>query len=275
MYVNFHWGEWQFFTLKELHIYVKLSDLHPRRTMSINRESLNPVLFFPPVKTFPCPHYLPRRWATSHKADSMNTATDCPGRPVDKPYFKDHCSLSIFFLILNNPTPTNNCHVKFTADLLPIFPLLIHENPVPSCCNRYSPNYGLIGYPEYRFPSESRIRVQTLAIPASLARLVPKSRIQLLFPESRTAYFYLACVASVSVRFRGKVRETRVKDRAKNEVFFCSETKRKRLLRRLILIPQILFQALFTWFNPWSQRVACDARTPAYSRKYSGSDYNV
>ena len=106
--------------------------------MSINRESLSPVLFFPPVKTFPCPHYLPRRWATSHKADSMNTATDCPGRPVDKPYFKDHCSLSIFFLILNNPTPTNNCHVKFTADLLPIFPLLIHENPVPSSCNRYS-----------------------------------------------------------------------------------------------------------------------------------------
>ena len=56
---------------------------------------------------------------------------------------------------------------------------------------------------------------------------------------------------------------------------FCSGTKRKRLLRRLILILQILFQTLFTWFNPRSQRVACDARTPAYSRKYSGSDYNV
>ena len=59
---------------------------------------------------------------------------------------------------------------------------------------------------------------------------------------------WLACVASVSVQFRNKERGTRVKDRAKNgcrlishainrksssTVFFCSETKRKRLLRRL------------------------------------------
>ena len=68
----------------------------------------------------------------------------------------------------------------------------------------------------------------------------------------------LACVASVSVRFRSKEWGTRVKDRAKNgaskragtdwfsfhfsrcqnrkslsTVYFCSETKRKRLLRRL------------------------------------------
>ena len=58
----------------------------------------------------------------------------------------------------------------------------------------------------------------------------------------------IACVASVSVRFRSKERGTRVKDRAKNgsrlisrtvktenliPLFFCSETKRKRLLRRL------------------------------------------
>ena len=56
----------------------------------------------------------------------------------------------------------------------------------------------------------------------------------------------LACVASVSVRFRSKGRGTRVKDRGKNfsrgqnrkshsSVFFCSETKRKRLLCRLVL----------------------------------------
>ena len=62
----------------------------------------------------------------------------------------------------------------------------------------------------------------------------------------------LACVASVSVRFQSKERWTRVKSRAKNgaskragrrgqnrtsrpSVFLCSETKRKRLLRRLII----------------------------------------
>ena len=129
-----------FLPSRNLMIYVKLTDLHPRRTMSINRESLNPVLSRP-LRLSLAPTICPEAGATSHKTDSMNTATDCPGRPVDKPYFKDHCSLSIFFLILNNPTPTNNCHVKFTADLLPIFPLLIHENPVPSSCNR-SPNYG-------------------------------------------------------------------------------------------------------------------------------------
>ena len=71
----------------------------------------------------------------------------------------------------------------------------------------------------------------------------------------------LACVASVSVRFRSKERGTRVKDRAKNGAskwlsfqfsrgqnrksrssgFFCSETKRKRLLRRLgNLVPRAL-----------------------------------
>ena len=63
----------------------------------------------------------------------------------------------------------------------------------------------------------------------------------------------LACVASVSLRFRNKERGTRVKDRAKNggsvwllfnfsryqnrkspsTVSFCSETKRKRFLSRL------------------------------------------
>ena len=74
-----------------------------------------------------------------------------------------------------------------------------------------------------------------------------------------------ACVASVSVRFRTKEQGTRVKDRAKNgaskragrggeerlsfhfsrsqnrksrsSFFFCSETKRKRLLRRLEILP--------------------------------------
>ena len=65
-----------------------------------------------------------------------------------------------------------------------------------------------------------------------------------------------ACVASVSGRFRSKERGTRVKDRAKSStseragrhgqnrksrssVFLCPETKRKRLLRRLIMS--------FTW----------------------------
>jgi len=63
-----------------------------------------------------------------------------------------------------------------------------------------------------------------------------------------TITFWIAFVASVSVRFRSKERETRVKDRAENGSFnfsrdqnrkspstvsFCSETKRKRLLRRL------------------------------------------
>ena len=72
----------------------------------------------------------------------------------------------------------------------------------------------------------------------------------------------VACVASVSVRFRSKERGKRVKDRAKNDaskratfifwllfhfsrgqnresrssVFLCSETKRKRLLRRLDVV---------------------------------------
>ena len=47
-------------------------------------------------------------------------------------------------------------------------------------------------------------------------------------------WMLVACVASVSVQFRSKERGTRVKDRAKSgTVFSCSETKRKRLLRRL------------------------------------------
>ena len=65
----------------------------------------------------------------------------------------------------------------------------------------------------------------------------------------------VACVASVSVRFRSKERGKRVKDRAENgifwllfhfsrgqnresrsSVFLCSETKRKRLLRRLDVV---------------------------------------
>ena len=72
----------------------------------------------------------------------------------------------------------------------------------------------------------------------------------------------VACVASVSMRFRSKERGKRVKDRAKNgaskratfifwllfhfsrgqnresrsSVFLCSETKRKRLLRRLDVV---------------------------------------
>ena len=45
----------------------------------------------------------------------------------------------------------------------------------------------------------------------------------------------LACVASVSVRFRSKERGARVKDRAKMSLS-CSETERKRLLRRLLYI---------------------------------------
>ena len=58
--------------------------------------------------------------------------------------------------------------------------------------------------------------------------------------------YSLACVASVSVRFRSKERGTRVKDRAKNGVSKragrgCSETKRKRLLRRLCIHEQALF----------------------------------
>ena len=70
-------------------------------------------------------------------------------------------------------------------------------------------------------------------------------------PTPTTSIHYprpIACVASVFVRFRSKERGTRVKDRAKNgtnklalisflarpkPVFLCSETKWKRLLRRL------------------------------------------
>ena len=67
--------------------------------------------------------------------------------------------------------------------------------------------------------------------------------------------YSLACVASVSVRFRSKERGTTVKDRAKNgasvsffgsfhfsrgqnresRFFLFCETKRKRLLRRLLI----------------------------------------
>ena len=44
----------------------------------------------------------------------------------------------------------------------------------------------------------------------------------------------VACVASVSVRFRSKERGTRVKDHAKNGVGKrAAETKRKRLLSRV------------------------------------------
>ena len=76
----------------------------------------------------------------------------------------------------------------------------------------------------------------------------------------RNDHIKIACVASVSVRFRSKERGTRVKHRSKNgvsrratlifwlsfhfsrgqnresrySVFLCSETKRKRLLRRLL-----------------------------------------
>ena len=69
------------------------------------------------------------------------------------------------------------------------------------------------------------------------------------------AYDSLACVASVSVRFRSQKRESRVKNRAelslslqfsrgqnrksRSSVFLCSETKRKRLLRRLTIADQI------------------------------------
>ena len=71
--------------------------------------------------------------------------------------------------------------------------------------------------------------------------------------ENSVTDIKIACLTSVSVRFRSKERGTRVKDRAKigasklinfsrgqnrkslSTVFFCSETKRKRLLRRLIL----------------------------------------
>ena len=69
------------------------------------------------------------------------------------------------------------------------------------------------------------------------------------FFEAQSIKASLACLASVSVRFRSKERGTRVKDCAKNgvskergvgqnresrsSVFLWSETKRKRLLRRL------------------------------------------
>ena len=88
---------------------------------------------------------------------------------------------------------------------------------------------------------------------------------------------FLACVASVSVRFRSKERGKRVKDRAKNgakerggggeetfifwllfdfsrgqnresrsPVFLCSETKRKLLLRRLALCRSQKFDNLLS-----------------------------
>ena len=63
-----------------------------------------------------------------------------------------------------------------------------------------------------------------------------------------TITFWIACVASVSVRFRNKERGTRVKDHAINNSLnfsrdqnrkspssFYSETKRKRLLRRPLI----------------------------------------
>ena len=105
----------------------------------------------------------------------------------------------------------------------------------------------------------------------------------------------LACVASVSVRFRSKERGTRVKDRAKNGamkragrgwgflpslsffgspfisravkteipflgLFFGSETKRKRLLRRLLLmglaecIKITLLSLIILFFHEHQQR---------------------
>ena len=55
-------------------------------------------------------------------------------------------------------------------------------------------------------------------------------------------YFHeaLACVASVSVWFRSKERGTRVKDRAKK-----GETKRKRLLRRLMRVKMAAFRGAY------------------------------
>ena len=83
-----------------------------------------------------------------------------------------------------------------------------------------------------------------------------KRKISSSSPGKTASLLKLACVASVSVRFRRKERETRVEDREKSgasktfwlsfhfsrgqnrksssSVFLCSETKRKRLLRRLI-----------------------------------------
>ena len=82
------------------------------------------------------------------------------------------------------------------------------------------------------------------------------------WPYHQIVVFHLAYVESVSVRFRSKERETRVKDLAKNgarkragrvavvqffarqnwksrsSVFFCSETKRKRLLRAKAITPR-------------------------------------
>ena len=76
-----------------------------------------------------------------------------------------------------------------------------------------------------------------------------------LFMEPSRTMISIACVASVSVRFRSKEQKTRAKDRAKNGAskraslsfqfsrgqnrksrflgLICSDTKRKRLLRRL------------------------------------------
>ena len=76
------------------------------------------------------------------------------------------------------------------------------------------------------------------------------SRMAIILPDIG---LILACAASVSVRFRSKGRGTRVKDRGKNfsrgqnrkshsSVFFCSETKRKRLLRRVVFISTIYWQ---------------------------------
>ena len=68
-------------------------------------------------------------------------------------------------------------------------------------------------------------------------------------PEAK-AYNFIACVALISVRFRSKERGTRVKDRVKNgekwlsfhfqflAFFFCSETKQKHMLRRLVISKQ-------------------------------------
>ena len=62
-------------------------------------------------------------------------------------------------------------------------------------------------------------------------------------PETKPYLVHVQCplafVANVSVRFRAKNEEQESKTAAKS-VFFCSETKRKRLLRRLS-VPRPMF----------------------------------
>ena len=88
-----------------------------------------------------------------------------------------------------------------------------------------SKNRGVISYPGKKY-KESRIPALTIGIqnPSPLTKSIGET--------------YLACLASVSVRFRSKERGKRVNDRATNEAFISRSVKTENPLPRSFFAPK-------------------------------------